>query len=485
MIKPSYDEIRAMKGDYTVVPLCRELYADTITPIALLGAVSRFSRHYFLLESVAGDGQWSRYSFLGYDPVIRASCKRGVVTIRREEAETQETEDPLDAVRRLLSEYKSPRLEGLPPFTGGFVGYFSYEMIGYAEPRLRLKESEFDDFDLMLFDRVVAYDHLKQKLCLIVNFRLSDGPAGYGRCVRELERLAELIRQPIPFPPMERQDPPRFTCNLSRAEYGAMVERAKEYIRSGDIFQAVLSRRFEAEYDASLLYAYRVLRATNPSPYMYFLRSGDLEIAGSSPETLVKLNRGRLTTFPIAGTRPRGATFGEDAELERELLADEKELSEHNMLVDLARNDLGRVSRFGSVSLEEYLKVYRYSRVMHIVSVVASELAEGKDACDAVRAMLPAGTLSGAPKFRACQIIDELEPAPRGVYGGAVGYLDFSGNLDICITIRTAVKKGGRVYVQAGAGIVADSVPDREYEECGNKAMAVIRALERAGEVND
>jgi anthranilate synthase component I len=263
-----------------------------------------------------------------------------------------------------------------------------------------------------------------------------------------------------------------------------MVEKTKKYIREGDIFQAVISRRFEADYSSSLLNTYRVLRTTNPSPYMYFIQFEDVQIAGASPETMIKLVDGKLTTFPVAGTRPRGKTKEEDLELEKELLVDEKELSEHNMLVDLARNDVGRIAKYGSVRVEDYMKIHRFSKVMHIASVVTGQLDEKKDGCDTVAALLPAGTLSGAPKFRACEIIDELEPIARGIYGGAIGYLDFSGNLDVCIAIRTAVKKGNKVYVQAGGGIVADSVPEKEYEECANKAGAVMEAIKTASEVD-
>ncbi len=270
---------------------------------------------------------------------------------------------------------------------------------------------------------------------------------------------------------------------MTKEYYYSLVDKTRQYIKEGDIFQAVISRRFEAQMRGSLLNAYRVLRTTNPSPYMYFIQNEDLQITGASPETMVKLSSGKLTTFPVAGTRPRGKTEEEDILLEEELMADEKELSEHNMLVDLARNDIGKISVFGSVKVKEYMQIHRFSKVMHIASVVTGEIEKEKDGCDTIGAVLPAGTLSGAPKFRACEIIDELEPVARGVYGGAIGYLDFSGNLDVCIAIRTAVKKDDKVYVQAGAGIVADSIPEKEYEECANKAGAVIEAIKRASEV--
>jgi anthranilate synthase component 1 len=336
----------------------------------------------------------------------------------------------------------------------------------------------------MLFNKVIAYDHLKQKLFVIGNYKACDGRQGYEAALLEIDKMIRLINDSTPVVPSIVAEKPKFTCNMTKDAYMDMVEKTKHYIREGDIFQGVVSRRFEAKYKDSLLNAYRILRTTNPSPYMYYMHCGDLEIAGSSPETLVKLEHGKLTTFPIAGSRARGLTKESDDALEKELLADAKECAEHNMLVDLARNDIGRIAEYGSVKVEEYMKVNRYSKIMHITSTVTGKLLEDKDCCDTVMAILPAGTLSGAPKFRACEIIDELEPVARGIYGGAIGYIDFSGNLDVCIAIRTAVKMGSKVYVQAGAGIVADSVPELEYEEAANKAQAVIDAILRASEVN-
>ena len=316
-----------------------------------------------------------------------------------------------------------------------------------------------------------------------MNARLSEGEQGYYAALLEIEKITHMIQDNTPLPKETQAGVPEFTCNTSKEKYIEMVEKTKQYIKEGDIFQGVISRRFEADYKGSLLNAYRVLRTTNPSPYMYFIQRGDIQIAGASPETMVKLVDRKLTTFPVAGTRKRGRTEEEDRRLEKELLQDEKELAEHNMLVDLARNDIGRIAEYGSVEVEEYIKVHRFSKVMHIASTVSGRLKEGKDGCDTITALLPAGTLSGAPKFRACEIIEELEPVARGVYGGAIGYLDLSGNLDVCIAIRTAVKQGNKVYVQAGAGIVADSVPEKESEDCANKAGAVIEAIKRAGEV--
>lgn len=484
MYYPSYEQAGQYEKEYNIIPICREIYADVVTPITLLRKLAQIDSRFFLLESVEGGSRWGRYSFLGVNPLMQISCKDGTITLRSGAIEQKEEKDPMEALREQLAKFKTPKIEGMPSFTGGFVGHFSYEMIGYAEPKLHIKKSEFDDYNLMLFDKVIAYDHLKQKIIVIVNYRSDQGEKGYNAAGLEIEKIIHMIYDPAPLKPEEAQEEVTFTCNTSKEEYCEMVEKTKHYIREGDIFQGVISRRFEADYHSSLLNTYRVLRTTNPSPYMYFIQCGDLQIAGTSPETMVKLEQGRLTTFPVAGTRKRGADTKEDEMLEKELLADQKECAEHNMLVDLARNDIGRIAEYGSVTVEEYMKIHRFSKVMHIASVVCGRLRMDKDGCDTIATMLPAGTLSGAPKFRACEIIDELEKDSRGIYGGAIGYLDFSGNLDVCIAIRTAVKKGNKVYIQAGAGIVADSVPENEYQECANKAGAVIEAVKRASEVN-
>ncbi len=479
-----YEEVKQYEGEYNMIPVCKEIYADVATPISLLRKLKEIDSRYYLLESVEGGKQWGRYSFLGVNPLLQISCKDGEVTMKSGAMATTEKKDAMDALRTLLSQYRSPAIEGYPSFTGGLVGYFSYEMIGYAEPKLNLKRSDFDDYNLMLFDKVIAYDHLKQKIAVVANYRSQDGEKGYKAALLEIDKMIHLIQDNKPLAQEVADEEVNFTCNLSEEAYCNMVERTKKYIREGDIFQGVISRRFEADYKGSLLNAYRVLRTTNPSPYMYFIGLDDVEIAGTSPETMVKLVNGKLTTFPVAGTSPRGFTKEIDEALEVELLADKKECAEHNMLVDLARNDIGKISEFGTVEVEEYMAIHRFSKVMHIASTVIGQIREDKDGCDTIAALLPAGTLSGAPKFRACEIIDELEPVARGVYGGAIGYLDFSGNLDVCIAIRTAVKKGNKVYVQAGAGVVADSVPENEYMECANKAGAVIEAVKRACEVN-
>lgn len=487
MLKPAASEIQAYAADYSTIPLCREIYADITTPIALLRKIAQVSDRYFLLESVEGGERWGRYSFLGFDPIVHVTCKDHVVTTEYADgrpAETVTTDNPNEVLRALMAQYRAPRIEGFPPFTGGLVGYYAYRMIAYAEPTLRLRSSDVDDFDLMLFDKVIAYDHLSQKIDVIVNMRTDNMLENYGTARAEIEKMIRLIREPMALPVTRSRCKPNFTCNVTREQYCDIVNRTKQYIVDGDIFQAVLSRRFETAYTDSLLDAYRVLRTTNPSPYMVYLHRDDIELMSTSPETLVRLRNGRLATFPVAGSRPRGATPAEDQALEADLLSDEKELAEHNMLVDLGRNDIGRLSAFGSVAVTDYQMIHRYSRIMHITSVVEGDIKPEFDAFDAISTLLPAGTLSGAPKIRACEIIEALEPCARGVYGGALGYVDFTGNMDTCIAIRMAVKKNGRVTVQAGGGIVADSVPENEYLESQNKAGAVISAIERAAEVD-
>ena len=480
-------QIKSYAGEYDIVPIRKEIFADVITPIGLLRNVAAKNKRFYLLESVEGGEKWGRYSFLGYDPVMRVSCFKKMVTVERQgKKETIETEDSLAVIREILKDYRSPKLEGMPPFTGGFVGYFAYAMIAHAEPKLNIKRGEFNDYDLMLFDKVIVYDQLKQKIVVVANVSTKgDIERQYEQAEREIEDMIVMIRADVEIEEEPVCEDVKFTCNVTKDEYEKIVEKTKEYIRSGDIFQAVISRQFTSPYQGSLLDAYRVLRTTNPSPYMVYLHIDKEEIMSTSPETLVRLDQGRLVTFPVAGSRPRGRTAEEDKMLERELLRDEKELAEHNMLVDLGRNDLGKISSYNSVKVTGYQMIHRYSRIMHICSQVEGDIRPECDGLDAVDAVLPAGTLSGAPKIRACEIIEELESQERGIYGGALGYLDFTGNLDTCIAIRMAVKKDGVVYVQAGGGIVADSVPEKEYEESANKAMAVMDAVERAQEVEE
>lgn len=482
MLKPDTNTLRQLCAPHTVIPICREIHADIIAPISLLRRLAGISQRYFLLESAAGGETWGRYSFLGFEPILRVYGQQGHITIEGEDEITHfDTAKPLDVLRDIQAAYQSPRLPDMPPFTGGLVGYFGYAMIGYAEPQLKIKRGDQNDFDLMLFDQVIVFDHLRQKICLIVNMPTDD--MNYPAAAARLEYLAGLIRDTRPLPGLQSDQNVSFASNVTLEEYCAMVNRTKNHISEGDIFQAVISRQFRAPYYSSLLNAYRVLRTTNPSPYMVYMHIDGDEIMSTSPETLVRLQQGRLTTYPVAGSRPRGKTEAEDKQMEKELLADEKEVAEHNMLVDLGRNDLGRISKYGTVKVSEYMVIHRYSTIMHICSQVDSEMVAGGDAYSAIEAVLPAGTLSGAPKIRACEIIEEIETAPRGIYGGALGYVDFTGNMDTCIAIRMAVKKGNTVYVQAGGGIVADSIPEKEYEESGYKAMAVLNAIRNANEV--
>ncbi len=482
----SVNEVRelALSGNFRRIPVSRELYADRITAIEVLRILRGVSKHCYLLESVEDAKRWGRYTFLGYDPVLELTCKNGNLVIRSKEGKQEaKVSHPGEEIRKILKEYQSPRIAGMPTFTGGLVGYFSYDYIMYGEPSIKLDgrdEEGFQDVDLMLFDKVIAFDHFRQKLILIANVDVKNLAESYPQAVSQLEEMEKLIRHGERMPEKRLRLTSPLRPLFTREEYCRMVERGKEYIREGDIFQVVLSNRFDADMEGSLLDAYRVLRTTNPSPYMFYFTSDAIEIAGASPETLVKLTEGKLSTFPLAGTRPRGKTGEEDAQMEKELLADEKERAEHNMLVDLGRNDIGKISAIGSVKVERYMEIEKYSHVMHIGSMVTGQIKDGLDGLDAVDAVLPAGTLSGAPKIRACEIIHELERNKRGIYGGAIGYLDFSGNLDVCIAIRLAFAKNGKVFVRSGAGIVADSVPEKEYEECLNKARAVFDALETA-----
>ena len=472
----------AAEGRYDIMPVSCELLSDICTPIEAVKILKNVSTHCYLLESAEDRERWGRWSFMGYEPKMELTCGDGKMNIGGIEIVT---DDPTPHIRKLLADYRSPRIEGLPPFTGGLVGYFSYDFIAYSEPTLRIpgEDSEhFKNADLMLFDKVIAFDNYRGRIVLIANMKLCDGETGYNKACLELRQMADLLmngaKSAEPAGRMKSEVKPLFT----KEEYCQMVEKAKRHITEGDIFQIVLSNRLCAEYEGSLLNTYRILRTSNPSPYMFYFAGTDVEIAGASPETLVKMENGVLHTFPLAGTRPRGKTDEEDTELERELLADEKELAEHNMLVDLGRNDLGRISRFGTVDVEHYKHILRFSHVMHIGSTVRGEIRDDCDALDAVNAVLPAGTLSGAPKIRACQLIAELENNKRGLYGGAIGYIDFTGNLDTCIAIRSAFKKNGKVFVRSGGGIVADSIPENEYQESINKAAAVVEALKAAEE---
>ena len=479
------DELKQLKaeGKYDIAPVSLEMLSDMKTPIQVLRILKNVSEHCYLLESAKENDNFGRYTFLGFDPRLEITCLNGRMKIGDE---VIETDKPEDEIRKVLARYRSPRITSLPPFTGGLVGYFAYDYIKYAEKSLHLTEEDeeqFNDIDLMLFDKVIAFDHLKQKIVLIVNIHLDDIDAEYERANKDLLALKELIENGEMCKEIKGHATAEFKPVFEKKEFCEMVEKAKHHIVEGDIFQIVLSNKMSAPFEGSLLNTYRMLRTINPSPYMFYFSSNDLELAGASPETLVKLQDGVLHTFPLAGTRRRGVDEAEDKKLVEELLADPKELAEHNMLVDLGRNDLGRISKFGTVCPEKLREVQFFSHVMHIGSTVRGEIKDDEDALSAIGAVLPAGTLSGAPKIRACELIDELEGNKRGIYGGAIGYIDFTGNLDTCISIRLAYKKKGKVFVRSGAGIVADSVPESEFTECINKASAVVKAISMAEEV--
>lgn len=486
---------------YKCVPVAKEIYADFTTPIEVVRTLKARFQHIFLLESVEDRKQWGRYSFIGFDPKLEVVCKGGRAQVRYlRECESSEhkshacesiesnkssthTDNHKELIRGILAQHKSPKIEDLPPFTGGLVGYFAYEYIGYVEPKLAYlfqDSGDFNDVDLMLFDTIIAFDNLKQKIFLITNVNVADLAHSYAHAAQSLETLEALLRSGIKAQSQNFCFHTQPQADFSQESFSQMVQKAKHYIHEGDIFQVVLSNPLRARASGSLFDIYRILRTSNPSPYMFYFVSESLEIAGASPETLVRLKNGELSTYPLAGSRPRGKDSCEDKALQEELLRDEKELSEHNMLVDLGRNDIGKVAKIGSVEVRSYMDIVKYSHIMHISSMVSGILDREKDALDAIRAILPAGTLSGAPKIRACEIIHELEGSYRGIYGGAIGYLDFSGNMDTCIAIRLIYKKDDEVYIRSGAGIVIDSDPQSEYRETINKAKAIIDAAQNA-----
>jgi len=485
------------EDNYKVVPISCEILSDIKTPIEVLKILKNNSKHCFILESMEDLENWGRYTILGFNPTLEITCEDNILNIKGYKNLNKKTNNPKKYIDEIIKENKSPKIEGLPPFTGGLVGYFAYDYIKYVEPSLKLKENSindnykgleesFKDVDLMLFDKVIIFDNLKQKIFLIANIKTNNLEKTYEEGKAELRKLKDIITnsRPINRNNNKLKLLDTFKPLFSKEEFSKIVEKAKFYIKEGDIFQVVLSNPLSCKIEGSLLDTYRILRTTNPSPYMFYFSSDDIEIAGASPETLVKLQNEDLYTFPLAGTRPRGKNQEEDEKLEKDLLSDEKELAEHNMLVDLGRNDLGKVSEFGSVNVDKYLTIERFSHVMHIGSTVSGKLKRGKNALDVIDAILPAGTLSGAPKIRACEIINELENNKRGIYGGAIGYISLSGNMDTCIAIRIAFSKKNRVFIRSGAGIVADSVPELEYDESINKAKAVLDALKLAEDIN-
>ncbi|HEX9079837.1 MAG TPA: anthranilate synthase component I [Desulfuromonadaceae bacterium] len=486
MFFPHIDTFLELSRRGNLIPVYREIMADMDTPVTAFKKLDdgRFS---FLLESIEGGEKWGRYSFLGSSPslIVRSKGTR-VEIIENGLTTTLTAEDPLACIRDLLARFSPVEVEGLPRFFGGAVGYLGYDMVRHFERLPTDKPALIDAWDayFLVTDTIVIFDTMRQKIQVVSNAHL-DGTttpeAAYREATEKIEAIIRRLRTPLPAetpPPTGKRVELR--SNVERSEFEAAVEKAKEYVRAGDIIQVVLSQRFSGELTADPLDIYRALRTLNPSPYMFFLRLDDTVIAGASPEVMVRKEGTHVALRPIAGTRPRGATHEEDARLAEELLADPKERAEHVMLVDLGRNDLGRVCKTGTVTVSELMVIERYSHVMHIVSNVQGELEGERDAFDLVRATFPAGTLSGAPKVRAMEIIDELEPVRREIYGGAVGYFSFSGNMDLAIAIRTLVIRDGQVHLQAGAGIVADSDPATEYEETVNKAMGVVKAIEAA-----
>lgn len=480
MIKPQVEEAKKYFGNYTVIPVCKEIFADIKTSVEVVKNFMEKNKKSFLLESVGNSRSWGRYSFIGYNPKLTVRCIDNKIFIDGEKKEEIITNDPVTSLRNIISQYKSPRLEYMPLFTGGFVGYFSYDFFKYNEKSVNLLNSNndgFDDFYLMLFDTVVAFDHLKQKIFIVANTPVENFEDEFKKTEKKIKEVEELIKSTLVKKDDKSKLKSDFKMLYSKEEFKIMVGKIRHHISEGDIFQAVLSNRTEADFEGSLLKTYRILRTINPSPYMFYLNFGDIEIAGASPETLVTLKDGELTNYALAGTCRRGENDVEDEMLISQLLKDEKEIAEHNMLVDLGRNDLGKISEFGSVVVTEHMKILKLSHVSHITSVIKSRINKGYDHLDALSAVLPAGTLSGAPKKTACEIINKLEKHKRGTYGGAIGYIDFAGNMDMCIAIRMAKLQNGKVYVQSGAGIVADSNPEKEYNECCQKAQAIINAL--------
>ena len=491
---PSFAEFRRLARQGNVVPVYRAVVADMLSPVAAFLRVAPQSGrdahkhpYSFLLESVEGGERIGRYTFFGVDPFQVITCRGERIAVTRGAERREESGNIFEYLRHIGSRYQHVTLPGLPPFTAGAVGYLSYEAVRMLErlpPRVA-SDVELDDAAFMYFSSLVAFDHVQHRLYLVANVRTEDGPgslrAKYDAAVRHLEQLERRLERPAPAARFRRPSGPlRVRSNMTPAQYQAMVERTKDYIRAGDIFQGVLSQRLEVPVRVPPFEVYRALRVVNPSPYMYYLRLGDSTILGSSPEMLVKVNGRNVEYRPIAGTRPRGMTEEEDLRLEQELRADEKECAEHIMLVDLGRNDIGRVCDYSTVRPKEVMFVERYSHVMHLVSSIQGTLRPDADALAALAACFPAGTLTGAPKVRAMEIIDELEPTRRGLYGGTILYADFSGNLNSCIVIRTVFIKDRKAYLQAGAGIVADSVPAREHQECMNKAQAVLKAFQLA-----
>jgi anthranilate synthase component 1 len=488
MYSPTLEEFLAHAEEGNLIPVYREIMADMETPVSAFRKIDD-GRTSFLLESIEGGEKWARYSFLGSGPgkVFRCRGRRFEILENGRPVREGESSDPLEELKAFMAPYRPVQLDSLPRFFGGAVGYLGYDMVRFVEDLPDTGKQEIGTFDacFLLTETLLIFDNMRQKIKVVCNVHLPPGedPAtAYRRGLAGIDALIEQLRTPLPArnPRVASASAEELTPNFTPDGFKRAVERCKEYVRAGDVIQVVLSQRFSASLAADPFDIYRALRTINPSPYMFFLRFGETLVIGASPEVLVRKEGEQVEVRPIAGTRPRGADPAGDACLEEDLLADPKECAEHIMLVDLGRNDLGRVCRTGSVEVSELMVIERYSHVMHIVSNVRGQLESGRDAFDVFRATFPAGTLSGAPKIRAMEIIDELEPCRREIYGGAVGYLSFSGNMDLAIAIRTLVVQGDRIHLQAGAGIVADSVPETEYEETLNKARGVMKAIELA-----
>jgi anthranilate synthase component I len=484
----SFETFKELARRGTFVPVCKEIVADLLTPVSAFLKIAEHADYAFLLESVEGGEHVGRYSFLGKDPFLILRARDGKTTLERG-GETSESDGPfIETLRRLMADFRSPFVPDLPRFTGGAVGYLGYGAASWFEPVLGDLGSGADGSDqagFMLFDTVLAFDHVQHRILIIANARITaddDLESLYQFACAKIQFLERELERSLSKAERESRNGLEITSNHTREKFEEQVRTAKEYIAAGDIYQVVLSQRFEADVAADPFTVYRALRHVNPSPYMYFIRMGAVSVVGSSPEMLVRVEGSRVETHPIAGTRPRGRSDEEDMRLAEELKRNEKERAEHVMLVDLGRNDVGRVCEYGTVRVPQFMGLERFSHVMHLTSIVEGKLADDRDRLDALVSCFPAGTVSGAPKVRAMQIIKELEPCGRGLYAGAVGYVDFAGNLDFCIAIRTVIMSRGRAYVQAGAGIVMDSNPAAEYEETRDKARALVRALELAQE---
>jgi anthranilate synthase component 1 len=489
MFNLSVEEVKKLSADYNIIPLTVECYADMDTPISVFKRMQT-EKDCFLLESIGESQVTARYSFIGRNPFISFKSLGDDITVTDYTGKTDKYKGkPMEELEKLVTKYKAPKLDNIPSFNGGAVGFFAYDIIRQYEylPNVNQDDLELPDMHFMLMDEIIAFDHKRQKIVIIVNIHVGEDierqyNKAAGRILDIQREMADLSKLSV-NETREYRSTSKMVSNVTKEQFCANVEKAKEYIKNGDIFQVVLSQRFTVETTVSPFNTYRALRLINPSPYMYYLNFGEYQIVGASPEMLVRVENGIVQTGPIAGTRWRGKTVEEDLQLEQSLLNDKKEIAEHTMLVDLGRNDIGRVSEFGSVKVTRFKYVERFSHVMHIISDVEGKLRSDKTCFDALASTLPAGTLSGAPKIRAMEIIDELETTKRNAYGGAIGYISFNGNFDSCITIRTGVFKEGKAYIQAGGGIVYDSVPEYEYQESINKASAVLKAIEEAADI--